>query len=70
MNKTNMRNNDIRQYAFERGVRLWQVSERYGYRDEGNLSRLLRRELSPEIRQRLIDIIDEISAEAAAGEVM
>ena len=70
MNKTNMRNNDIRQYAFERGVRLWQVSERYGFAQESSMSKMLRHELSPEIRQRLMDIIDEISAEAAAGEVM
>lgn len=55
-------NSAIRQAAKERGVKLWQVAERYGLSD-GNFSRKLRRELPEEEKRRIINIIHEIAAE-------
>ena len=37
-----MKNIDIRQYALEKRVKLWEVSEKMGYSHESAFSRLLR----------------------------
>lgn len=55
-------NLDIRKAAAEAGVRLWQIADRYGIND-GNFSRLLRKELSPEIKERVFAIIEELKSE-------
>lgn len=53
-------NNDIRVKAKKQGIRLWEIADRYGLTD-GNFSRLLRRELQKEKRERILAIIDELT---------
>ncbi len=57
-----MRNQDVRQAAKESGVKLWEISDRLGLYD-GNFSRKLRHELSPEEKSRIFEIIREIRGE-------
>ena len=54
-----MENMKIREEAAVRGIRLWQVAERLGISD-GNLSRLLRRELPPEKQREILGIIESL----------
>lgn len=56
-----MKNIDIRDYAKEKGVCLWEVSERLGYAHETAFSRVLRHELSEEKKAEIYKIIDELS---------
>ena len=56
----NMHNIDIRQYALERCVNLWEVSERLGYSHESSFSRVLRHELTEDKKQEIKQIIDKI----------
>lgn len=56
-----MKNIDIRNYAKEHGVNLWQVSEKLGYAHETAFSRVLRHELSLEKKAEIKRIIDELS---------
>lgn len=58
-----MRNKDIRDYAKERKVYLWEVSEKLGYAHETAFSRVLRHELSDEQKVAIKIIIDELSQE-------
>lgn len=58
-----MHNVDIRQYALEKRVNLWEVSERLGYAHESSFSRLLRHELTEDKKQEIRKIIDELAAE-------
>jgi len=60
------KNKDLREYAKNKGVKLWEVAEKYGVND-GNFSRKLRRELPAEEKQKIISIIDQISSERGAG---
>lgn len=55
-----MYNKDIREYAAERGIRLWQIAEALGIND-GNFSRKLRRELPQAEKEKILDIIDGLS---------
>ncbi len=55
-------NKEIRNEAKEAGIFLWQVAEKLGITD-GNLSRKLRRELLPEEREKVLNIIRELSRE-------
>lgn len=55
-------NNEIRKAAKTNGVFLWQVAERLKI-SEPTMTRKLRRELSPDEKQRIFAIIDEIAAE-------
>lgn len=57
-----MTNCEIREEAKLRGVRLWEIAKRLGIND-GNFSRRLRSEFSPEERERVLQIIGEISSE-------
>lgn len=59
------KNQGIKNYAKERGVKLWQVAERLHIND-GNFSRKLRVELPQEQKQAIFNIIDEIAKENAA----
>lgn len=52
-------NEDIRRAVKAGGVRLWQIAEVYGLND-GNFSRLLRRELDAETKARILAIIKEL----------
>ena len=54
-----MHNIDIRQYALEKRVNLW---ERLGYSHESSFSRVLRHELTEDKKQEIRKIIDELAA--------
>ena len=56
-----MKNLDIRNYAKEKKVNLWEVSECLGYAHETAFSRVLRHELSKEKKAEIYMIIDELS---------
>lgn len=58
-----MKNLDIRDYAKEKKVNLWEVSERLGYAHETAFSRVLRHELTEDKKQEIRKIIDELAAE-------
>lgn len=58
-----MANTDIRQYAKEHGVRLWQCAAAMGI-SEPTMTRRLRTELPEQAKQELIHIIDGLSANA------
>lgn len=55
-----MYNKDIRNYAKEKGVFLWQVAEVMGI-SEPTMTRKLRTELSAEDKQAFTSIINELS---------
>lgn len=56
-----MTNADIREYATQKKVRLWQIAQKLGIND-GNFSRKLRNELSEDTKKRIYKIIDELAA--------
>lgn len=56
-----MKNLDIRDYAKEKKVNLWEVSERLGYAHETAFSRVLRHELTEDKKQEIRKIIDELA---------
>ena len=58
-----MKNVDIRNYARERRVNLWEVSERLGYAHETAFSRVLRHELPEDKKVQIREIIDDLAAE-------
>lgn len=53
---------DIRTYASVHGIWLWRVAERVGLSDY-RLSRLMRRELSPDFKAKLFEAIDQLATE-------
>lgn len=53
-------NQDIKNYAKAKGVRLWQIAEMLHIND-GNFSRKLRKELSETQKEEIVWIIDELS---------
>ena len=57
-----MKNLDIRNYAKEKKVNLWEVSECLGYAHETAFSRVLRHELTEEKKAEIYKIIDELSS--------
>ena len=57
-------NKEIREAAKGAGVRLWQVAERIGVAD-ATFSRKLRREVPPQEKKHILDVIDEVAAEIA-----
>lgn len=57
-----MRNDDVRQAAKAAGVSLWRVAEKLGISCSW-FSCMLRKELSPEMKDRVFSIIKEISGE-------
>jgi len=59
-----LKNQDIRQYAKNKKVNLWQISEKLGYAHETAFSRVLRHELSYDKKQEIKKIIDELAAKA------
>ena len=58
-----MKNQDIRLYAFERNIKLWQIAEGLHLQDS-NFSRMLRRELPDKKKEEIRAIIDQIATEA------
>ncbi len=61
MSKTNAQ---IRAAAKDAGVYLWEVAEKYGVTD-ASFSRILRRELPTQERDKVLTIIKELSTEKA-----
>ena len=55
-----MANQDIRSYAKEKGIKLWQVAEVKGI-SEPTMTRLMRTEMSNETKADIIHIIDELA---------
>lgn len=53
-------NNDVRDYAKNKGVKLWQIAEQMGIIDS-KFSRDLRHELPEEKKKNIFSIIDEIA---------
>lgn len=62
----NLANKQIRNAAKEAGICLWQVAEKLGIND-GNFSRKLRCELPSAEREKILDIIRELSHEKQEG---
>lgn len=60
------KNKDLREYAKNKGVKLWEVADKLGI-SEPTMTRKLRRELPAEEKEKIISIIDEIAAERGAG---
>lgn len=59
-----MRNEDVRRYAKEMKINLWEVSEKLGYTHESAFSRVFaRRELPEDKKAEIRAIIDELAAE-------
>ena len=56
------KNIEVRSAAASAGVKLWQIADALGVND-GNFSRKLRKEFTPEEKERLLEIIDRISKE-------
>lgn len=56
-----MCNTDIKEYARQKKVKLWQVAMAMDMQDS-NFSRKLRVELSQEEKQRIKDIIDKLAS--------
>ncbi len=59
-----MKNQDIRNEIKAAGLKLWQIAEKLGIND-GNFSRLLRRELSAEKKTEIRSIIEKFKKESA-----
>ena len=57
------KNIEVRSAAARAGVKLWQIADALGVND-GNFSRKLRKEFTPEEKERILEIIDRISKEA------
>ena len=60
-----MANRDIRLAAAGAGVRMWEIAERLGMLD-CNFSRKLRHELSAEEKERILEIVKELSEEGCS----
>lgn len=57
-----MCNKDLRTYAKEKGVCLWQVAQVLGI-SEPTMTRRMRRELSQQDKQAMRDMVDALAAE-------
>ena len=57
-----MTNIDVRKAIENAGLKYWQIADRLGVYD-GNFSRMLRRELPQEKKQRIIQIIQDLKQE-------
>lgn len=57
-----MANYRVRSIAKEKGVRLWQIANWLKV-SEATMTRMMRTEMPPETRQRVLDAIDSISAD-------
>lgn len=59
-------NDELKRYAKEKGVRFWEIADKIGIND-GNFSRLLRKEFSDEKKAEIMNIIDIIALGAQFG---
>jgi hypothetical protein len=60
--ETMQANQQIRDEAKTKGIKLWEIAEVYGLSD-GNFSRKLRRELPEAEQRKIMDIISRLSKE-------
>ena len=60
----NIANKDIKDKAKESGVFHWEIADRLRIQDSA-FSRKLRRELSPQEKAEILDVIDTLAAEKA-----
>ena len=58
----NRANEDIRTAAKKANIPLWKIADRYGMND-GNFTRIMRKELSKEKKEHIFAIIKEITTE-------
>lgn len=58
-----MKNQDIRNAAADSGVKHWQIAETLGMADT-TFCRKLRKELDPEMKDRIFTVIKELAKEA------
>lgn len=61
-------NAEIKALMREKGVRQWQVAEALGM-SEATITRTLRRDLSPEMKDRMIQTINTIVSENAQSKI-
>lgn len=54
------KNQELREYAKNKDVKLWEIAEVLGIND-GNFSRKLRKELSDTERDNVLSIIDKVA---------
>ncbi|MDJ0288207.1 MULTISPECIES: hypothetical protein [Bacillus] len=54
-----MKNREIKEAIQKAGLKQWEVAEKYGLH-EGNFSRLLRRELPKEEKQKILKVINDL----------
>ena len=54
------KNQELREYAKNKDVKLWEVAEVLGIND-GNFSRKLRKELTDTERDNILSIIDKVA---------
>lgn len=64
-----MANQDIRSYAKQNGVKLWQIADIKGV-SEPTMSRLLRHELPETMKAEFIRIIDQLAARNKQSEAV
>lgn len=57
-----MANEELKEYAKQRNVKLWEVAEGLSIYDS-TLSKWMRREMNPDMQKKIKDIIDEIEAD-------
>ena len=57
------KNIEVRSAAASAGLKLWQIAYALGVND-GNFFMKLRKEFTPEEKERILEIIDRISKEA------
>ena len=55
-----MKNRELRDFAKQKNVKLWEVAEKLGML-ESNFSRMLRHELSDEKKQEIMKIINALA---------
>lgn len=58
------KNQNVREYAKKKGVRLWQIASQIGI-SEPTITRWMRVDLSSEKEKRILDAIDQISTEVS-----
>ncbi len=58
-----MANEKIKEYAKQNHVKMWQIANRMGYKQDGTLSRKMRLELDEDKKREMLKIIDELAAE-------
>lgn len=62
------KNEDVKTYAKQKKVCLWQIAEKLG-KQEVIFSKMLRHELPADVKKKIFSAIDEIAAEENTTEV-